>query len=73
MTFKIAVISRDLSRFLLIPLGMALLSLPICVLSGEWFAIAPFVATILVAGALSWLCYALGQNGAGALIARNIY
>ena len=62
MTLQPAVISRDLSQFVLVPAGMALLSLPVCVISQEWFAIAPFIITLLTAGTLSLLLRALGKT-----------
>ncbi|MGF1514077.1 MAG: TrkH family potassium uptake protein [Elainellaceae cyanobacterium] len=62
MTFQIRAIGRDIGTLLLIPAGMALLSLPVCIISRDWFAIMPFLATVLVAGGLSLLLYSSGQS-----------
>ncbi|MDB9525778.1 TrkH family potassium uptake protein [Oscillatoria sp. CS-180] len=62
MDIQIGAVSRDISRFLLIPVGMALGSLPVCLLSQEWFALVPFVITVLSGGALSFLLYRLGHK-----------
>lgn len=60
MTIKFAAVTRDVGRFLLIPAVMALLSLPVCVLSGDWFAVAPLTITSLSAFATSYLFFQLG-------------
>ncbi|MEL6855541.1 MAG: hypothetical protein AAFO83_10605 [Cyanobacteria bacterium J06607_13] len=62
MGSALAVLSRDLSRFLLIPAGMALLSLVVCVVSGEWFAIAPFLITLSSVAGLSGLLNYFGRS-----------
>ncbi|MEM1254887.1 MAG: potassium transporter TrkG [Cyanobacteria bacterium P01_H01_bin.21] len=62
MTISFRGLSHDISRLLLIPAGMALISLPVCILSREWFAIAPMVATALITLALSGLLRFLGKK-----------
>jgi len=55
-------LSNDLSRFLLIPAGMALCSLPIALLSQEFFVVLPLAATGAIAVAISLLLNHLGQS-----------
>ncbi|MGB3294071.1 MAG: TrkH family potassium uptake protein [Phormidesmis sp.] len=62
MTIQLRVISRDVSRFLLIPAGMAVLSLPVCLISREWFAIIPFLGTVVAASLLSFILHSLGKT-----------
>lgn len=62
MDIQAGAISRDVGQFLLIPAGMALCSLPVCILSQEWFAIAPFLVTALATGAASLLLTRLGRG-----------
>ena len=59
---QLASISRDISRLLLIPAGMTLVSLIVCAIAQEWFALLPFAATGLVAIALNRVLTALGQS-----------
>ena len=62
MAIQPRVMCRDISRFLLIPVGMTVLSLPVCLISREWFAIIPFLGTGLAAGALSFFLYTVGKT-----------
>ncbi|MGB3310086.1 MAG: TrkH family potassium uptake protein [Nodosilinea sp.] len=62
MSIQLRAISRDLSRFLLIPAGMALCSLPVAIIAQEWFTIIPFLATLLGAGGFSLILQRLSQN-----------
>ena len=62
MTVSLRALSFDVSQFLLIPMGMALLSLPVCILAQEWFAIAPMLLTALCALTLSGLLRFLGKK-----------
>lgn len=55
-------LSNDLSRFLLIPAGMALCSLPIALLSQEFFVVLPLTITCAIAAALSLILNHLGQT-----------
>ncbi|MBE9062703.1 TrkH family potassium uptake protein [cf. Phormidesmis sp. LEGE 11477] len=62
MKIYLTAISRDVSRFLLIPIGMLLLSLPICLIAREWFAVLPFLASLLITSLLALLLYLLGKK-----------
>lgn len=55
-------LSNDLSQFLLIPAGMALGSLPIALLSQEFFVVLPLAATVAIAATLSLMLDHLGQT-----------
>ncbi len=62
MKIKLAAISCDVSRFLLIPIGMLLLSLPVCLIAREWFAVLPFLASLAIASLLALLLYWFGDQ-----------
>lgn len=62
MTVSFRALSYDVSQFLLIPTGMALLSLPVCILVREWFAIAPMILTVLCALMFSGLLRFVGKK-----------
>lgn len=62
MVIYFRALSRDLSKFLLIPAGMAVGTLPICLLTQEWFAIAPIVATAVIALAFNRVLHWWGQK-----------
>ncbi len=62
MKIKLTAISRDVSRFLLIPIGMLLLSLPVCLIAREWFAVLPFLYSLAIASLLALLLYILGKK-----------
>ncbi|EDX85563.1 Cation transport protein [Synechococcus sp. PCC 7335] len=64
MKIYLTAISRDVSRFLLIPIGMLLLSLPICLIAREWFAVLPFLASLLITSLLALLLHSLGKKPA---------
>lgn len=55
-------ISRDVGQFLLIPAGMALCSLPVCLIAREWFELVPLIVTAVGAGLLSRLLYFWGKD-----------
>ena len=71
MAIQPRVMCRDISRFLLIPAAMAVLSLPVCLISREWFAIIPFLGTGLAAGALSFFLYAVGKTAKEPLLRQT--
>ncbi len=62
VTAQLAIFSRDISRFLLIPVGMALVSLPVCAIAQEWFALAAFTITLVTAAAVSLLLFWSGKT-----------
>jgi Trk-type K+ transport system membrane component len=62
MLIQMQVIGRDLSRFLLIPTGMALCSLPVAMIAQDWFTVVPFLVTLLGSGGLSLLLRRLSRN-----------
>ncbi len=62
MNIRFRGLSRDLSKFLLIPAGMAIASLPVCFLAREWFAIAPLAATAAITLALNRLLHWWGKT-----------
>ncbi len=62
MKIKLTAMSRDVSRFLLIPIGMLLLSLPICLIAREWFAVLLFLASLAITSLLALLFHVLGKQ-----------
>ena len=44
-------------------MGMLLLSLPICLIAREWFAVLPFLASLLITSLLALLFYLIGLIG----------
>ncbi len=72
MKIQLTAISRDVSIFLLIPIGMLLLSLPICLIAREWFAILPFLASLIVTSLLALLFYWLGDKTVNVLANQTL-
>ncbi|KST69559.1 TrkH family potassium uptake protein [Mastigocoleus testarum] len=64
MNSNIKTILRDVGLFLHVPGLMALLSVPICILWGEYYAILPFVICGIVPLILGRLLYRLYSRGA---------
>ncbi|MEM8809558.1 MAG: TrkH family potassium uptake protein [Cyanobacteria bacterium P01_G01_bin.38] len=62
MKIQLAAISHDVGKVLQIPAGMLLLSLPVCLVAQEWFALVPFMATLLGTIAVSQLLQFLGRK-----------
>lgn len=62
MKIKLTAISRDVSRFLLIPIAMLTLSLPVCLIAREWFAVLPFLYSLAITSLLALLLYTLGKK-----------
>lgn len=62
MKIQLAAISYSVGKFLQIPAGMALLSLPVCFVSQEWFALGPFGVTLLGTVAVSQLLQYWGRK-----------
>ncbi len=72
MRIQLTAISRDVSKFLLIPIGMLLLSLPICLIAREWFAILPFLASLIITSLLALLLHWLGKNSVDVLTNQTL-
>ena len=62
MSIQLAPISRSVGSFLFIPAGMALISLLVCAIAREWFAILPFLGTAAFASFLGWLLRRAGRK-----------
>ena len=58
----LANIFRSISRLMLIPAGMVLVSLVVCLLTRDWFALLPFTATGVVAAVLGAFFHYLGRS-----------
>ncbi|MGP1384433.1 MAG: TrkH family potassium uptake protein [Thainema sp.] len=68
----IKTLCHDLGLLLHIPGIMALLSLPVSIISQEYFAIAPFILTTLVSVFLGQLLYRLGKGAEAAQLQQSM-
>ena len=68
----LATIVRDIGSFLLIPAGMIVVSLPVCVISRDWSVLAAFVITLLGVLVVSGLCRYWGRRAQTGTAAQTL-
>lgn len=69
---QLASISQLVGKILLIPAGMALISIVVCAIAQEWFALLPFSITAAVSGGLGLLLQYLGRKAQASSLPQTL-